>query len=123
MTESLYERIGGRPAVKAVVAKLYNKLLSDPLLIPFFEGIDAERLRSSQAAFVAMATGSPTPYTGQSLRTAHRRLVEEKGLSDQHFDAVARHLDAALSELGVPHHLRDDVLGIVETTRADILNR
>ncbi len=123
MTESLFERIGGAPAVKATVAKLYSKILSDPILIPFFEDIDVERLRKSQTAFVSMAAGAKTPYTGQSLRTAHQHLVDKMGLNDVHFDAVATHLHDSLDELGVPKGLIEEVLAIVETTRDDVLNR
>lgn len=119
---SLYERIGGAEAVKATVALLYDKILSDPMLIPFFQDIDVDRLRSSQSAFVSMAFGGPIQYSGAGLRKAHERLVA-KGLSDPHFDKVAWHLKAAMEDLSVPPSLITEALRIVETTRPDILNR
>lgn len=119
---SLYERIGGAEAVKAAVALLYDKILSDPMLMPFFKDIDVDRLRSSQSAFVSMAFGGPVQYTGASLRKAHERLVA-RGLSDPHFDKVALHLKAAMEDLSVPPSLITEALRIVETTRPDILNR
>ncbi len=121
-TISLYERIGGGEAVKATVALLYDKILSDPILIPFFQDIDVDRLRSSQSAFVTMAFGGPAHYTGASLRKAHERLVA-RGLSDAHFDQVATHLKSAMEDLGVPPSLIQEALRIVETTRPDVLNR
>lgn len=122
MPHSLYERLGGQEAVKAVVALLYDKILSDPILIPYFTHIDIEKLRASQAAFVTMAFGGPTHYTGASLRTAHAKLVE-KGLSDPHFDAVKGHLHSAMETLGVSPKLIEEALGVVETTRTDVLGR
>ena len=122
MTESLYERIGGDIAVKATVAKLYEKILDDELLADFFDGIDIDRLRRSQSAFVTMAFGGPNQYNGQGLRNAHKGLVA-RGLSDKHFDATAGHLKTAMQELNVSNELIEEALSIVETTRKDVLNQ
>lgn len=122
MSNSLFERIGGEAAVSATVAKLYEKILNDDLLAPFFDDIDINRLRNSQSAFVTMAFDGPNHYSGQGLRNAHKQLVEN-GLSDEHFDAVATHLKTSMEELNVPAELVSEALAIVETTRGDILNR
>jgi hemoglobin len=122
MEASLYEKIGGEPAIRVAVIKLYSALLTDDDLKPFFEDIDVARLRSSQAAFITMALGGPHHYTGQNMRNAHRRLVQ-KGLTDLHFDKVKLHLSHVLAELGVKADLIEQALRIVETTRADVLNR
>ncbi len=119
---SLYERIGGADAVRAAVVKLYDKILADPLLIPFFEGIDVERLRKSQSAFVMMAFDGPLHYSGKGLRHAHAGMVQQ-GLSDAHFDAVCGHLVSSLEELRVPEALIAEAAATLETTRQDILNR
>ena len=119
--DSLYERIGGSPAIKATVAKLYGKILSDPQLNHFFNGVDVERLRRSQAAFVGMAIGCPhaSAHVSVDLRKVHRHLT----LTDAHFDAVAAHLQNALEELSVPASMIREVLAIVETTRQHVLNQ
>ncbi|MGB4101558.1 MAG: group 1 truncated hemoglobin [Alphaproteobacteria bacterium] len=119
---TLFERIGGTEAVKAAVAKLYEKVLTDPLLAPFFADIDVDKLRRSQSAFVTVAFGGQNNYNGASMRVAHKKLVE-RGLSDQHFDAVAEHLRTALQELSVTDGMIAEALAIVETTRQDVLNR
>lgn len=121
-TQSLYERVGGPEAVKAVVALLYEKILNDPVLIPYFEQVDVNRLRASQTAFVSMAFGGPSQYAGADLRRAHAKLVE-RGLSDNHFDAVAGHLKDAMEQLGVAPSMVNEALAVVETTRNDVLNR
>lgn len=116
----LYERLGGKDAVTATVIKMYEKILTDDLLMPFFVNVDMARLRASQTAFVTLAFGGPNHYDGQHLRQAHAKL---NGLSDIHFDAVAGHLTAAMRELNVAEPLIAEALAIVETTRADVLNR
>ncbi len=119
---SLYERIGGEAAVTATVVKLYEKILSDELLAPFFEDVDVNRLRTSQTIFVTYAFGGPNNYTGKNMRSAHKKAVEN-GLNDTHFDAVAGHLIASMKELNVPQELIDEAISIVATTRDDVLNR
>ena len=121
--DSLFTRIGGKDAVNATVDKMYDKILTDPLLKPFFEGLDMARQRRSQAAFMVMAFGGPHLYTGADLAKAHAKLVKEKGLTDKHFDAVAGHLKAALTELNVPSGLIGEVLNLVGTTRNAVLGR
>ncbi len=44
-------------------------------------------------------------------------------LNDQHFDAVAENLAATLEELGVAPDMVQEVLGLVETLRNDVLSR
>ena len=119
---SLYMRIGGDSAVTATVVKLYEKLLDDPQLAPFFEDINVEHLRLSQTAFVTHAFGGPSKYRGKSLRIAHANAVAH-GLSDEHFNLTADHLRDAMHELGVDEALITEALAIVESTRDDVLNR
>ncbi|WP_233258291.1 hemoglobin [[Phormidium] sp. ETS-05] len=57
------------------------------------------------------------------MRNAHKRLVEQMNLNDQHFDAVAENLAATLEELGVAPDMVQEVLGLVETLRNDVLSR
>ena len=122
MAKSLYERIGGEGAVKATVIKMYDKILDDALLAPYFESIDVDKLRLSQTAFVMYAFGGPNHYTGKSMRAAHKGAVAH-GISDKHFDAVAGHLKAAMEELQVPADLIAEALAIVGSTRKDVLDK
>lgn len=119
---SLYERIGGEFVARATVMKLYDKILDDEELAPFFENINVDALRHSQLAFVTYAFGGSNRYTGKTLRTAHGNAVNH-GMNDLHFDLVAGHLRTALSELSVPDELINEALVIVESTRNDVLNK
>lgn len=122
METSLYERLGGPPAVTATVVKLYEKILADDSLAAFFEDIEMESLRRSQIAFITFAFGGPHHYEGKHLRIAHKPLMK-KGLSDRHFDAVAKYLAESMQELGVDDSLIQEALAIVSTTRNDVLNK
>ena len=69
-----------------------------------------------------LAFGGPSGYTGRDLRVPHEPLVK-RGLTDKHFDIVAEHLRTTLVELGVDDTTVTEVLGIVGSTRNDVLNR
>jgi hemoglobin len=64
----------------------------------------------------------PDEYKGRNLRSAHAPLLS-RGLGDAQFDAVARHLEATLIELGVARDLIDEALEIVAGTRSEVLGR
>ena len=119
---TLYERLGAEPALNAAVGLFYDKVLADPSLKPFFDGMDMPALVRKQTAFMTLAFGGPAQYAGQNPRDAHRNLVK-RGLSDVHFDAVARHLSDTLKELHVPHELIAECLGLVGSLRNEVLTR
>ena len=50
---TLYERLGGAPAVAALLDRLYTGALADPLLSPFLEHRDLARLKEQQYAFIS----------------------------------------------------------------------
>ena len=123
MGQSLYERIGGQGAIMAAVDRFYGKVLADELTRPFFDALDMQAQTKKQIAFMTWALGGPAEYRGRDLTQAHAALVRDKGLGDVHFDAIAKHLEATLLELGVARELIDEALGIVGGTRAQVLGR
>lgn len=112
-----YEAVGGGPAVKVVVDDFYQRVLADPELTHYFDGIDMIRLKRHQALLVGQVLGGPAEYDGRSLQEAHHGL----GVTKPHFDRVVGHLAGALKDAGVP----DDILGragaAVVATEPDIV--
>lgn len=120
---SLFERLGGETAVDAAVNLFYKKVLADDRIKHFFEGVNITRLRVHQQLFFAYAFGGEKSYPGKTLRRAHQALVEKKGLTDEHFDAVIENLGDALKELGVSQDLIAEAAAIAESARKEVLCR
>lgn len=116
-TTTLYEALGGAGAVSAVVDIFYDRVVSDPMLAPFFAGVDLQRLRRHQAMFVTMATGGPPPAIPFDLRMAHQRLA----IGDEHFDRVVQHLVAALRIAAVDQPRIDAVIDAVAPLRPEVV--
>ena len=119
---TLYEQLGGKPAVEAAVDLFYLKVLADNRINYFFTGIDMKKQIGKQKAFLTVAFGGPTNYSGLDMRRGHAHLVE-RGLNDSHFDAVVENLGQTLTELGVGNDLIGQVAAIAESVRNDVLGR
>ena len=116
--QTIYEAIGGRPALKAAVDGLYGRLIADPELSKFFPAGVGEVHRGFVITLLGQALGGPQRYRGPDLVAAHRGL----GITDAHFTQTAVLLDDTLDELGVPRDLIDQIIGIVATLRPAIVS-
>jgi len=119
---TLFEKLGGEGAVDAAVDIFYRKVLADDSINHFFETTDMAAQHAKQKSFLTMAFGGPNNYTGTDMRTAHAPLVA-KGLNEDHFNAVAGHLQSTLEELNVPADLIGEVMAIAGSTKDDVLGR
>jgi len=115
---SIYGMIGGEAALSPVVDDFYDRVLADPELRGFFAGASMTRLKGRQTEFLAAALGGPLPYTGPSLRDAHRG----RGIEQKHFDLVAGHLVAALNAAGVPYGIIDQIAGLITPLASQIVS-
>jgi hemoglobin len=116
--ESLYERIGGEPAVRAAVDRFYERVLADPQLSGFFTETSLPRLKAHQFAFLSQALGGPRQYDGASMREAHARFAIEQ----RHFDAVAAHLVETLRSFGVAEEIIGAVAAAVTPLSSQVVN-
>ena len=119
---SLFERLGGEFAINAAVEKLYEKIMSDGDLSPFFQNIVINNQIEKMKTFLKHSFGEQYEGLNERLRVAHRPYVK-KGLSDKHYDAVVMHIKGTLEELGVDSHLVQEVKEQIEVYRDDVLCR
>jgi hemoglobin len=119
---SLYDQLGGAPALDAAVDIFYRKVLQDDRISDFFDDVDMDRQRAKQKAFLTMVLGGPANYSGKDMRDGHKHLVA-RGLNDSHVDAVLELLGQTLAELGVPQEKIAEVAGIANSVRGEVLNR
>jgi hemoglobin len=120
LVRSLYERLGGDAALQAAVVGLYEKVMADPVLVPYFAELEMDAQTKKMIGFMKMAMGGSHEYSGRDLRTAHRPLVE-KGMGERHFDAVVTHLEATFEELSISEDLIAEALELVASTYGDVL--
>ncbi len=120
---TIFKKIGGREAVDAVVQRFYEYMLDDDRVKHFFDNTNMDKQRKHQADFIAFALGAEGGYDGKDMRSVHQPLVDNKGLSDLHFDATVENLVKALRDFNVPEDIIAEAGEIVEGTRTDVLCR
>jgi hemoglobin len=116
--QSLYQRLGGKPALEAAVDRFYVRVLADKRIAHFFDTVDMDAQRKKQKRFLAVAFGANEKWDGKDMRAAHAHLK----LTEEHFTAVAEALQGTLQDLGVPADLIGEVMAIAASTHDDVLN-
>ncbi|MEV0329930.1 group 1 truncated hemoglobin [Micromonospora echinospora] len=114
---SIYDSIGGAPAVQAALEDFYARVLADPTLVSYFDGVDMRRLKAHQRSFLTAALGGAEIYAGRDMAAAHGRLA----VTDEAFDAVVGHLVDTLTGLGVPAETITEIGAELTPLRQDIV--
>eukprot|EP00978_Attheya_sp_CCMP212_P043454 scaffold284358_cov55-Attheya_sp.AAC.3 len=114
----LLERLGGEPALKAVVDAFYVRILADKELEIYFKDADMVKLKRGQYVFLkSVFTKIPDKFNGSEFMYEKHKRLFRLGLGGNEFDIVAGHLVAALQSLKVKQPLIDEVVSIVSPLR------
>ena len=92
---------------------LYDKLLDDDDVGPFFDDVDMPRLIDHQTKFVSSLMGGPASFTDTHIANAHKHLT----ILDAHFDRLKDLIVETLNEFGVDPEDADAVLAAFESRR------
>ena len=117
MSSSLFDEMGGEPALLRVLRTFYDRLFDDPMVGFLFDGKDKEKLIEHQLWFTARFLGGPSRYEGRSLPDAHAALPLLKG----HFDRRHQILREVLEEHRVPEAVRDEWLRVDQSLRTAVI--
>ena len=112
---TLYERLGGAPAIQAVVDGMYVKIFNDPDLSDFFKKTDKEHQKQMQAHFLTFALGGSSDYHGKNMKDAHKG----RGIHNKEFDLVCTHVVSTMKELGVSEELINETASHLLPLRSD----
>jgi hemoglobin len=114
---SIYATLGEEVGIRTAVDDFYQRLLADPQLKAYFDGVDMTRLRAHQTKLLVQVTGGPVQYDGRDLATAHRPL----GITPEDFDRVVGHLAATLTDLGASPEIIGDIAAALGAHRDEIV--
>jgi hemoglobin len=117
MPASLFDRLGGKTAITAVVADFRKRVEQDPRIDAKFARTDLPRLEAMLVDQVCEATGGPFRYTGRGMREAHQGM----GVTTGEFNALVEDLVATLNGFSVPKAEQDELLGILGPLKTEIV--
>ncbi|MEH2308911.1 globin domain-containing protein [Nostoc sp.] len=116
---TLYDNIGGQPAIEQTVDELHKRIAADSTLNTFFAGTDMTRQRNHLVAFLSQIFEGPKQYAGRPMDKTHAGM----NLQQQHFDAIAKHLGEAMAVRGVSAENTKAALDRVTNMKGAILNK
>lgn len=117
--KSLYERLGGKPAIQAVVDDFIGNVAADNRINSFFANTNIPRLNTMLANQICQATGGPCKYEGRSMKAAHAGM----GVSELHFNALVEDLLKSLNKFNVPEREKKELLTALAAMKGDIVNQ
>jgi hemoglobin len=114
---SLYSRLGGEPAITAVVDQFVANVAADTRINGFFANADIPGLKAKLVDQICQASGGPCTYTGKDMKSAH----EGMGIQEADFNALVEDLVAALDQFKVPEKEKSELLGALGPMKGDIV--
>jgi len=115
----LYDRLGGKPAITAVVDDFIGNVAADARINRRFGGTDIPKLKSRLVDQICEASGGPCKYTGQSMKDAHFGMK----ISDAEFGALVEDLVKSLDKFKVAAREKQELLGALGGMKGDIVNQ
>jgi len=116
-TKSLYERLGGKPAITAVVDQFVANVAADGRINSRFASTDIPRLKGHLVDQVCQATGGPCTYQGRDMKRTHLGMR----ISSADFGALVQDLVASLDAFQVPAGEKSELLGMLGSMKQDIV--
>ena len=120
--KSLYDRLGGQPAVDAVAGSLVDRILADTRINKWFAHAasspqNTAAYKAKLSSFICVSVGGPCKYTGLDMVTAHKG----RGVTEDAFNAVAENLTKTLDQLKVPEAEKKEVMTLVGSLKPSIV--
>lgn len=117
--KSLYDRLGGKPAITAVVDDFIGNVAGDTRINKRFATADIPRLKTMLVNQICQASGGPCTYTGASMKDAHKGMK----ITDAEFNALVEDLVKSLDKFKVGAQEKNDLLGALGGMKPDIVNQ
>ncbi|MFN3745551.1 MAG: group I truncated hemoglobin [Hyphomicrobiaceae bacterium] len=118
MEQTLFEKYGGFAKVSKIVLALYDRLLEDETIGPYFDDVDMARIVDHQTKFIASLLGGPASFSDEHIERVHRHLA----ISAADFNVMKDILRATLAAHGMAPEDIELVVTAFEQRRALVVD-
>ena len=121
-TPTLYQRLGGREAIKQVVDDFVANLAADPRVNARFKGLDAAKMAKLQtdlADQICDVTGGPCAYLGRDMKTVHAGMK----ITEAEWNATVEDLVRTLNKFKVGPKEQQELLSALGGMKKDIVGQ
>ncbi|MCB1910080.1 MAG: group 1 truncated hemoglobin [Rhodocyclaceae bacterium] len=116
--KTLYQRLGGKPALEAVVGELWAITSADERINHYFANTKPEAFAGQLVDFLCQAAGGPCQYEGKDMQAAHTGM----SLTDADFAALAENVEMALDKFDVPAKEHGEVMAMLGSLKSAVVN-
>ncbi len=119
---TLYQRLGGRDALKGVVDDFVANAVADPRVSGRFKELQpapVAKLQTNLADQICDATGGPCAYLGRDMKATHAGM----GITDAEWSATVEDLVKSLNKFKVGAKEQQELLAILGPMKKDIVGQ
>ena len=116
---SLYDRLGKKEAISAVVDDFVGNVAGDARINAAFAKTDLPHLKAMLVEQICQASGGPCTYGGKDMKTAHQGM----NVTDAQFTALVEDLVKALDKYKVGEREKNELLGALGGMKGDIVGQ
>jgi hemoglobin len=115
--QTLYERLGRRPGIEAIVEDIWKNHITNPIVNKRYANSDPAEVKRLVTEMCCAGFGGPESYTGKDMITAHRGM----NINDIEFVAVVDDVLNALDKNNVAKPERDEILCILYSLKNEVV--
>jgi hemoglobin len=116
---TLYQQLGEKSAIEAVVEDFVGRVAADSRINGRFANANVPRLKAMLVEQICQAAGGPCTYRGRDMKSSHAGM----GITAQDFDALVEDLVATLDKFRVPAKEKSELLSVLGPMKRDIVER
>jgi hemoglobin len=118
-TGTLFDDLGGEPAMVRVIDGMLDRALADPQMAPIFEHSDMDRLKKLLFIHTCHIADGPCEYDGQDMRRSHDGL----GIRTIHFNKLVQNMQDAMDDEDIPFRTQNKLLARLAPFHDDVTGR
>ncbi len=116
---TLYDKLGGRDAIVALVDEFVSTLSADRRISPFFAKIDLVRFKQLFVEQLCETLGGPCKYSGRSMKETHAGL----GIKHSDFANFIEDFVMAMDKLKLPEDQKNALISLLDRMKPDIVEK
>lgn len=115
---TLYERIGGKPAIEDMFTRLFFKLQNHAKLRHHYQGRYIEGIKQKYIEYFCKMLGGPEEYTGRDIEEAH----QHHKITRQEYEVWQQVLEQTMKEMEWEDWVIGEVIHLTDIEDQKIIN-
>jgi len=115
--QSLYDKLGGEPGVKAIVNSLIKEIGSDKQIFHYFADSRISRFRTNLTQHLCAISDGPCNYEGDSMTDIHTGM----NINEKDFNHLVDLLINAMYTQNIPHNVQNQLLARLAPLRQQVI--